>query len=1221
MNSRLFSSISSQLNILLVFALILLVPGIAITQHEDPFRCGMDKWLETQMANPDFARKFQQTETKFRESSGERSPSCSNPVILPVAIHWGTDIVDVPCLLDMAENQIQVLNEDFGGYNPDITNYCDHAFSCPEHYAFEAVTGGTCIQFCLATQNHPAGSGLSDGEPAFTFGQYTFHSEAPIWDGYVNIFVSTIPPSGYGSSLLGLAPLYGGANPDGNGVWVNAKAFGGFEEECTSGSVTVNSYNNYDLGRTTTHELGHYFGLYHTFQGCGYGDGIPDTPSQSEPNYGSPVIGPDCLSDAENTCNTQDFFFNYMDYTYDVSMYMFTSDQSDLMYDVALDGNYKFAATTCGSLPDDYSPIFPGGCYECPVLSIETSQENTSCFEACDGSLSVDDVPGGVAPFAYNWSNGEDTPVIDGLCAGDYSVTVNDVYGCEITFEFTITEPAELAANATSTPETANNFEDGTASANPTGGTSPYYYLWSNGATSQYISGLAPGEYTVTVSDAHSCESIETVLVEEFICPALSILSEQSNIICFDECNGSIEVTDVTNGVSPFDYNWSNGVYTAVNSDLCQGDYTVTVTDYFNCPVVSNVFTIIEPPLLTVETTSENESSYGAEDGLASANPAGGVAPYDYIWSNGGYGQTIFLLSPGMYYVTVTDHHGCQVIDSAEVETFTCPDLSLSVFQENVACFGECNGWIEISDVDGGFGPFTFDWSNGDNNSIASDLCGGVYYVTITDYFNCPVIDSFAIIEPDALLSSAYSTDETAFMAHDGTASVEATGGTEPYIFSWSNGSFNPYITGLNPGDYTVTVSDVNGCESIQSITVQPYICPELSLLSESENLLCFGSCTGSITITEVVNGNGTIDFHWDNGGAGPQLTGLCAGTYQVTVTDPFNCSTVDSYTLTEPAELFVNASATGETAYATGDGTAQADPSGGVPPYSFAWSNGFTGQFLTDLIPGAYTVTVTDANACERIQTVNVSAFSCDGLAMEWKIENNPCFGDCLGSISVTGLINGTEPYSYNWNNGAITPELNGLCAGEYSLTLTDAANCSLQQSFTITEPGEIIIILVALNPVTSGGPGSIDIETDDNYRIEWSGPSEFHAETEDLSGVSQGCYTVTVTNPETGCSVDSTFCVEDLTGVNSFNPPGVEVFPNPAMDRITIRLPENMAPESILIHVLDLNGRIIPARLLNRENSNWTFDTSDIMPGLYLIRLVRKDELSYIKIIIQNE
>lgn len=350
--------------------LLLLSPIILIAQATPPVRCAADEFHEEQMQDPDFAARFRAVERQVREQLGGRTPSCASPIIIPVAIHFNGAITNanMTCLQEVVDDQIDALNEDFGGYNADIATYCNHASNCPDDYAPTALAGGTCIQFCLATMDHPSGSGIANGQPAFTFGEYTFDTGASLWAGYMNIFVSDVPPSGYGSTLLGLAPLFGGTDPDGNGVFITASAFGGDAYSCISG-IALNNSGAYNLGRTGTHEVGHYFGLLHTFSGCSNGDNIDDTPDQSVDNVGAPTINyVNCTSTADNSCGTQDFFFNYMDYVVDGSMYMFTSDQADVMNTAANNGvnhgtnPYKSSATTCSTVPSGYSPTYPTGC-------------------------------------------------------------------------------------------------------------------------------------------------------------------------------------------------------------------------------------------------------------------------------------------------------------------------------------------------------------------------------------------------------------------------------------------------------------------------------------------------------------------------------------------------------------------------------------------------------------------------------------------------------------------------------------------------------------------------------------------------------------------------------------------------------------------------------------------------------------------------------------------
>lgn len=1190
-----------------------IIPFISQAQEEgDPIRCQVDHWLEQKMKDPNFAREFNQKEAYYRTNASQRTPDCSNPIVLPIAIHWSGNIQDVPCLLDMAVNQIEVLNQDFGGYNPDITNYCDDAFDCPEHYALDAISGGSCIQFCLATMDHPAGSGLNDGDPAFTFNQWTFDTDAPPWDGYVNIFVSDQSPSGYGSGLLGLAPLFGGANPDGNGVFVAARAFGGYEEECDAGPVTINNSNNYDLGRTATHELGHYYGLRHTFQGCGSGDQIADTPSQDEPNYGVPTIGSDCLSTANNTCGTQDFFFNYMDYGNDVVMYMFTSDQSDLMYDVALDGNYKSETSTCQDIPNDYDPIFPTGCYVCPSLSIVASTVETTCYGDCDGAITIEDVPAGIPPFTYVWDNGESTATIENLCAGDYTVSVYDAYNCEVIEEFTVNEPDELIANAFSTDEMGNEFEDGTAWAEPFGGTDPYFYSWSNGENTQAIENLAPGSYTVTVMDFNGCESIQSVIVEEFICPALTVIDDHSDVLCAGECTGAAEISDVLNSEAPLVYEWSNGGVDPVITDLCAGVYLVTITDVVNCSIVADTFFILEPEELIISTDATHETGDDTNDGTASVTPDGGTPPYEFLWSNDETTQTITNLSPGTYTVTVTDANGCEKEDMAVVEEYDCPNLETQSYTEDISCFGECTGLIEIIDLLNGIPPFTYTWSNGEESAIIEDLCAGKYYVTISDDAGCNKRDSFELFESPLLSALISATDETAFEANDGTAKIEVSGGSGSYIYLWSNGEQGASIDDLSPGEYTCTITDENECSIVESVIVEAFICPDLELIHEQVDLNCFEICEGSLNISDISNGTEPYAYSWSNESLESTINDLCAESYSVTVTDAFNCSVSASFELTQPEQLLANATAIGESFFQSNDGSATCNPNGGTPPYTFEWSTGAISQTIDNLEPGNYSVTITDANSCLVIESIVVEEFVCPDLVIDSEISNSSCFGDCDGSIYIA-TENGTEPYIYVWSNGATTQNLEGLCAGEYNVTITDDKNCSVKQTFFVEEPEEMIITIVNVVDVQNGEAGSIDISVNGDYTFDWRGDDGFKSEEEDLIDLGEGCYTLIVTDPETECTVDTTICIEDFTSTFDWAESRIRIYPNPVDEKLTLDF-SNVSGKITSIQLLDWKGVLIDATNNRERNNKVTLNTKPISPGVYLIR-IEKDGVFYNK------
>lgn len=380
-------------------------------------RCHTDEYTQERLENdPQYRKWLKDLQEKLHKKVDySKSVSCTNPLIIPVAVHYNGNVTDAneTCLIDKALEQVDVLNEDFGGYNSDITDYCDLSEVCCDEYPADAISQGTCLQFCLASLDHPAGETVIGGY-AITVGDHSWPSTNE-WEGYLNFFVTD------GIGFLGQAPLDGGADPDGNGVQVLAAAFGGVNGGCTSGTG-IDTDATYNLGRTGTHEVGHYFGLEHVFNGCSSasgpdgntnnGDGIDDTPEQSNQNFGCPDTDTgDCSSDSED-CGTADFYFNYMDYVDDECMYMFTEDQGQHMYNVAgmagTGGNeaYKSDATVCddADIPT-YDPTYPSGC---PSSTLPDSDFTPAAgtFDFCPGMDEIEfiDASTGCSITGWDWT-------------------------------------------------------------------------------------------------------------------------------------------------------------------------------------------------------------------------------------------------------------------------------------------------------------------------------------------------------------------------------------------------------------------------------------------------------------------------------------------------------------------------------------------------------------------------------------------------------------------------------------------------------------------------------------------------------------------------------------------------------------------------------------------------------------------------------------------------
>jgi len=296
--------------------------------------CGTDDYMEQLLQDPVFRQNFLEKQAEIQDKISQLGalPPCTNPLIIPVAVHYGNPVTNAnpQCLIDAALAQIEQMNLDYAGCNANAGMLCDWINAGCDNFGGTAgadaqAIDGSCIKFCLADQNLPGGEDNIGGY-GITVGDYTWTggADAPAWAGYMNIFVGDY----LGGGILGVAPLNGASNPNGNGFYVLAGAFGSQTfGGCTSGTAIDNAAP-YDGGATCTHEAGHYFGLEHTFSGA---EGLPDTPAQTAPNYGCPTVN-------TATCTSSvgaDYSGNFMDYVDDDCMHNFSEDQVNVMQAVA----------------------------------------------------------------------------------------------------------------------------------------------------------------------------------------------------------------------------------------------------------------------------------------------------------------------------------------------------------------------------------------------------------------------------------------------------------------------------------------------------------------------------------------------------------------------------------------------------------------------------------------------------------------------------------------------------------------------------------------------------------------------------------------------------------------------------------------------------------------------------------------------------------------------
>jgi len=744
---------------------------------------------------------------------------------------------------------------------------------------------------------------------------------------------------------------------------------------------------------------------------------------------------------------------------------------------------------------------------------------NLNCYNDSSGYIYVT-ANGGVPPYQYSWSNGATTQDISGLHAGTYGVTIQDANGCQVNLSQLITQPTQLTSTIAATPVSCNGASNGSVTFSAGGGTSPYTYLWNNGATTQSLNNISGGEYTVIVHDANGCSLSNSVNVAE---PAAIVLGISStNVSCHGGTNGTVTTT-VTGGTGTIIYDWSNSATTASLTNVGAGNYSVIITDANSCTASASV-TVTQPAALVINGTVANVSCAGGANGSIDVTVNGGVFPYSYLWSNGATTQNINGVIAATYNVTVTDVNLCTIADTFTV-TAPSPIVS-SVVGTNVTCHGEANGTATLT-VSGGTSPYSFTWSNFHATQNLSGLSGGTYYVIITDANGCTKRDSVIITEPAAIVLTLTSTNVNC--NGDSTASITTTvsGGTGTITYAWSNTATTANLTNIPAGTYSVVITDANSCTASASVTItQP---TAMVINGTVANVLCAGGSNGSVDIT-VNGGVFPYTYSWSNNATTQNINGLSGGTYRITVTDANLCTIVDSFSVSEPVAITSSIVGTNVTCHGEANGTATLTVSGGTTPYSFFWSNFQASQNLSGLSGGTYYVIITDANGCTHRDSVVIAEPT--AIIINLAVTNVTCNGAASGSISATGS-GGTGVIGYSWSNGATTSTISNLVAGTYTYTGTDGNGCSVIDSTTITQPTALALNGTVTNVSCFGGNnGAVQISIGGGvppYTFSWSNA----ATSQNINGLTGGVtYTVTATDVNL-CTVTASFNITSPTAL----------------------------------------------------------------------------------------
>jgi len=715
--------------------------------------------------------------------------------------------------------------------------------------------------------------------------------------------------------------------------------------------------------------------------------------------------------------------------------------------------------------------IGTGDCiYEGCTFSIDTlSTLQPSCFDRDDGVLYLG-FSGGLGPVQYFIGNiGPFTDSITGLIAGNYSIHAVDALGCMDTLDLHLDAPAALEIDLQARPITCMGAADGVITALVSGGTAPYTYAWNlpGGNSTAQISNLSPGTYELSITDANGCFSNKSLSLND---PALLTADVTfSDASCFGNNDGTALAVP-SGGTLPYTYQWSNSSSGSTANNLSAGAYTLTITDASNCTATTS-FNIDHAPELIVQGQSNSPICFGSQEGLASVNASGGTAPYSFLWPDGNTNNQSINLNAGIYQVTVTDAAACSKITTIDLDERAEIIIELEAIRPS--CFGGNNGQIEVLNISGGSGNYTYVWDapNAPSGPLLSNLTGNqTYSLTVTDSQGCSAMNTIRLEEPSPIQLSLDVQPVSCFGNSDGELILlQATGQYNDFEYLWSTGDTTSSLTGLSAGVYSLLVTDSSGCSLDTSIWVlQPEeIEPVFKVVSNS----CHDENDASIEV-QAYGGFPGYQYFWSTGSDSTVLDQLATDWYMLTITDAKGCSTVDSVWTGEEFPLTARLLADSISCYGENNGSISVFARQGNPPYRYSLDglDYSTQNTWSSLSPGFYIVSVLDAEGCSWEEEIELTEPLLLSVEIGKDLEIN--LGD---SIQLSAeVLNAAGNYTLEWNgsyNGTLScapddtncyrPFAFPLNTIVYEVEVIDESGCSAQASIKVTVRKERSILV----------------------------------------------------------------------------------------------------------------------------------------------------------------